>query len=78
MHETAATICKFVSTFPSMNKSAARTMQQKYKNKLRQAEKEQCEPKQLIANKKQGNSLLLSDINRMVQDYLRISESLSP
>ena len=51
-------------------------MQQKYENELKQAEKEQHEPKKLIANKKRGKALLLGDIDGMIQDHLRISESL--
>ena len=77
MHGAAATVRKFVSTFPKLSDSTSCTMRQKYKNELRQAEKEQREPKQLIANKKRGKSLLFGDIDGMVQDYLRVSENLS-
>ena len=51
MHEAAATLSKSVSTFPNLNESMARTMRQKCENELKKAGKEQCEPKQLIANK---------------------------
>ena len=44
---------------------------------LKQAEKKQSQPKQLIVNKKLGKPLLLGDIDGMVQDCLRVSESLS-
>ena len=77
MHGAAATVRKFVSTFPNLNESTARTMRQKYKNKLKQAKKEPREAKQIIANKKRGKRLLLVDIDGMVQVYLRVSESLS-
>ena len=76
MHRAAATVRKFVSTFPNLNKSTAFTMQQKHENELKQAEKEQHEPKKLIANKKRGKALILGDIDGMIQDHLRVSESL--
>ena len=77
MHGTAATVSKFVSTFPNLNESTTRTMRQKYENELKQAKKEQREPKQLIANKKLRKPVLLGDIDGMVQDYLKVSDSLS-
>ena len=77
MHGAAATLRKFVSNFPNLNESTARAMQQKYENELKQAEKEQRELKQLIANKKRVKPLLLGNIDGMFQDYLRVSESLS-
>ena len=52
-------------------------MRQKYENELKQAGKEQREKKQSIANKKRGKPLLLSNIDGMAQDYLRVSEILS-
>ena len=52
-------------------------MRQKYENELKQAGKEQREPKQSIANKNWGKPLLLSNIDGIVQDYLRVSEILS-
>ena len=62
MHGAAATARKFVSTFPNLSESTARTKRQKYENELKQAEKKQREPKQLTANKKRGNlsSLVIS------------------
>ena len=69
-------MCKFVPTFPNLNERTACTMRQKYDNELKQAEKEQRQPKQLIAKKTQGKPLLLADIDGMVQDYFRVSESL--
>ena len=77
MHGTTATVRKFVPTFPNLNQSTARTMRQNYENELKQAEKEQRQPKQLIANKTRGKPLLLGDIDGMVQDYFGVSESLS-
>ena len=77
MHGTAATVRLFVSTFPNFNDSTTRTMRQKYGNELKQAENEQREPKQLNENKKRGKPLLLGYIDGMVQNYLRVSESLS-
>ena len=47
-------------------------MRQKYENELKQAGKETINCKQ-----KSGKSLLLGNIDGMVQDYLRVSESLS-
>ena len=76
MYGTTATMCKFVPTFPNLNERTACTMRQKYDNELKQAEKEQRQPKQLIAKKTQGKPLLLADIDGMVQDYFRVSESL--
>ena len=55
MHGAAATVSKFVQTFRNLNESAARTIRQKYEKELKQAEKEQCEPKQLQT--KNGESL---------------------
>ena len=55
IHGAAATVCKFVQTFRNLNESAARTIRQKYEKELKQAEKEQCEPKQLQT--KNGESL---------------------
>ena len=52
-------------------------MRQKHENELKQAGKEQREPKQSIANKNREKPLLLGNIDGMVQDYLRVSESLS-
>ena len=52
-------------------------MRQKYESELKQGEIEQREPKQLITNKKRGNPLLLGDTDGKVQDFLRVSESLS-
>ena len=92
MHGASATVRKFVSTFPNLNKSTTCIIRKKYGKELKQAEKKQREPKQLIANKKrgkplllgdidamvqEGKPLLLGDIDAMVQDYLRVSESLS-
>ena len=77
MHRTTATVRKFVSTFPNLNENTARTMRQQYGNESKQTEKEQREPKQSIANKKLGKPLLPGNIDGMVQDYLRVSESLS-
>ena len=77
MHGTSATVRKFVPTFPNLNESIASTMRQNYENELKQDEKEQRQPKQLIANKTWGKPLLLGDIDGMVQDYFRVSESLS-
>ena len=75
IHGAEATVRKLVSTFPNLNESTARIMRQKHKNELKQAEKEKCDPKQLIANKKQP--LVLGNTDGMVQDYLRVSEILS-
>ena len=77
MHGASATVPKFVSTFPNLNKSTTRTMRKKYGKELKQVEKGQRETKQLIANKKRGKALLLGDIDTVVQDYLTVSESLS-
>ena len=77
MHGASATVPKFVSTFPNLNKSTTRTMRKKYGKELKQAEKGQRETKQLTANKKRGKALLLGDIDTVVQDYLRVIESLS-
>ena len=57
MHEVAAAVRKFVSTFSKLNKSTACFIRQKYENELEDAEKEQREPKQLIAKKKRGKSI---------------------
>ena len=57
MHEVAATIRKFVSTFSKLNKSTACIIRQKYENELEDAEKEERQPKQLIAKKKRGKSI---------------------
>ena len=78
MHGAAATVRKFMSTFPILNKSTTCTMRQKHENELKQTEKELREPKQLITSKKlERKPLLLGDIDGMVQDYLRVSERLS-
>ena len=76
MHGASATVRKFVSIFPNLNKSTTRTIRKKYGKELKQAEKEQLEPKQLITNKKRGKPLLQGDTDAIVQDYLRVSESL--
>ena len=77
-HEAVATARKFVFTFPSLNESTTCTMRQKYRNELKQAEKEQRQLKQLIVKKKKwGKPFLLVGSNGMVQDYLRVSASLS-
>ena len=73
MRWAATIVRKFASAFPNLNKSTARTMWQKYKDELKQAEKEQRELKQVIANKRRGKPLL-GDIDGTVQDYLKVSE----
>ena len=56
MHGAAAAVSKFVQTFRNLNESAARTIRQKYENELKQAEKEQREPKQLQTKNRESLS----------------------
>ena len=56
MHGAAATVSKSVQTFRNLNESAARTIRQKYENELKQAEKEQREPKQLQTKNRESLS----------------------
>ena len=74
MRRTAAIVRKFASAFPNLNKSTVHSYHAaKVQRRIKQAEKEQRELKQVIANKRRGKPLL-GDIDGTVRDYLKVSE----
>ena len=72
-HGNTAAVRKFKSKFSHLTESTVRSFKKKVEDEIKKASKERREPKQQISkySSPTGRPLLLGNLDRMVQSYLR-------